>query len=199
LKTIIAALAGASLLAAGAQAAAQSHHGGWSHDTGGASATGGGWAHGSGGTGGTGGGWTHGTSGVPAGASGAATAPSAGMPGGVSRSGFPHGTFAGSRTFDHDFHHHFRSFPVFVGGFGFGLGLAAFDPWFLDSPFYGYWAPYPYYAYGYAPYGPPPPYYTPPVPRGEAAPPPAAQPPAACGSWAWDSVKQVYNWIPCAT
>jgi hypothetical protein len=186
LKTIIAALAGASLLAAGVPAAAQSHHGGWSHGSGGTSATGGG--------------WTHGTSGAPAGMSGAATAP-AGASGGVSRSGFPAGGFAGSRTFDQNhFHHHFRGFPVFLGGFGFGLGLAAFDPWFFDGPFYGYWAPYPYYAYGYAPYGPPPPYYTPPAPRGDAAPPPAAaQPPAACGSWAWDSVKQVYNWVPCAT
>jgi hypothetical protein len=189
LKTIIAALAGASLLAAGAPAAAQSRHGDGNHDTGMRP---------------MGGGWTHGTSGAPAGVSGAtAAAPAPGMTGGVSRGGFPHGTFAGSRTFDHDrdrFHHHFRGFPVFVGGFGFGLGLAAFDPWFFDSPFYGYWAPYPYYAYGYAPYGPPPSYYTPPTPRGDAARPPAVeQAPAACGSWAWDSVKEVYNWVPCAT
>jgi hypothetical protein len=120
---------------------------------------------------------------------------------GAARGGFQRGGFAGGRGFDGDrFHHHFRGFPVFAGGLGFGLGLAAFDPWFFDGPFYGYWEPYPYYAYGYAPYGPPP-YYTPPAPRSDAAPPPpaAAQPPVACGSWAWDSDRQAYNWVPCAT
>lgn len=170
MKTIIAALAGASLLALAAPAAAQSHHGGWSHGSSSSTSSGGsgGWAHGS-----------------PSGSGGQA------VPGGISRGGF-----AGGRAFDGG-HHHFRAFPVFLGGFGFGLGLAAFDPWFFDGPFYGYWEPYPAYGWNYPGYGPPPAYYPPP-PRNDAAPPPAAQqPPAACGSWAWDSAKQVYNWVPC--
>jgi hypothetical protein len=177
LKTIIAALAGASLLALAAPATAQSHHG-WSHgsSSGSSSSRGG-----------------SGASSAPGGSGGQAVA------GGVSRGGFQRGGFAGGAGFGADrFHHHFHGFPVFLGGFGFGLGLAAFDPWFFDGPYYGYWEPYPYYAYG-ASYGPPPPAYYPPT-RGEAAPPPPAaaqQPPAACGSWAWDSAKQVYNWVPC--
>jgi hypothetical protein len=182
LKTIIAALAGASLLALAAPAAAQSHGGGWGHGSS---------------NGGTGGGWTHGSSGGAPSGSGRQGAP--GASGASPRGGFQHGGFAGGRAFDGDhFHHHFHGFPVFLGGFGFGLGLAAFDPWFFDGPYYGSWEPYPYYAYG-APYGPPPPaYYYPPT-RAESAPPgpAAAPPPAACGSWAWDSAKQAYNWVPC--
>jgi hypothetical protein len=102
------------------------------------------------------------------------------------------GGFGAGRVGDHHFHRHFVGFPVFLGGFGlgFGLGLAAYDPWFYGAPYYGY--------YGYYDYPPPPAYYGPPPPSSQAAPPPAAaEPPAACGSWSWDAAKQVYNWVPC--
>jgi hypothetical protein len=193
LKTIVSALAGASLLCLALPAAAQSHRGAASHD---------GWSRG-------------GAIGAPAPA--AVASPAAPASGGhwngsngshwsgsngVPRGGFDHGGLAGGRPFGGDhFHHHFRGFPVFVSGFSLGLGFAAFDPWFY-GPYYGFYEPYPYYAWGYAPYPEPvapPSYYTP--PRSAAAPPAADTPsaPAACGSWVWDSDKQVYNWAPCAT
>lgn len=97
--------------------------------------------------------------------------------------------------------HHFRGghfFPFYGASFGLGLALGLnsfYDPWFHGF----YDGPYPYYGY-YAPY-PPPAGYAPPAPGAEPAPPSgeaAAQPPAACGSWSWDTAKQVYNWVPCA-
>ena len=97
-------------------------------------------------------------------------------------------------------------FAVFGAGFGLGLaaGLSAYDPWF-----YGFYdAPFPYYgAYVFSPY-PPPGYYGPPPPGAPPIAPPSAyqggegaepSTPAACGSWVWDTAKQVYNWSPCAS
>lgn len=162
MKTIVAALAGASLLATALPAAAESaHHGGFGRSS------------------------------------------AAGAPGFGGRTGFGSGRFG------------FRGggrFCCFGGpffGLGLAVGLAAYDPWWFDSPYYGY------YGYGY--YGPYPPYgaYPPPPPGGYypppngAGPPPGAPPmagpqnapgasaPAACGSWSWDAGKQAYNWVPC--
>jgi hypothetical protein len=188
LKTIVVALASASLLAMAAPAMADSsHHGGGG---------GGSW-------GGGGGGWGRGSS---------AAAPSSG---GGFRGGFQGGSVAGPRGFGAS---HFGGRPGFrhFGGFapfyfadfglGFALGMSAIDPWFYDG-FYG-----PYYDAPYAySYGPPPGgyYYPPPgapYPPQQAAPqgaPPTAgattqsQQPAACGSWSWDAAKQAYNWVPC--
>ena len=105
-------------------------------------------------------------------------------------------------------HHgvHRRPFVFYGAGFGLGLaaGLSAYDPWF-----YGFYdAPFPYYgAYVFSPY-PPPGYYGPPPPGAPPIAPPSAyqggegaepSTPAACGSWVWDTAKQVYNWSPCAS
>jgi hypothetical protein len=157
LKTIIAALAGASILTLSVPAAAQQHGGE-------------GWGHGSSGSGRVG----HSATG-----------------GNFPRGGFSSGGFAG-RRFDgargfRNFHD--RSFAFAGLGLGFALGLSFYDPWYYDWPYYGYYAPYPSAPAYYDGYPPPP----------VAAPPPAAAapPPAACGSWAWDSAKQTYNWVPC--
>jgi hypothetical protein len=173
MRTVLAALAGASLLAAALPAAADSHHGGG----------GGGSSRGSAGA--SQGAWHGGGSGNWRG--GSAGARSDWRGGG---SGFNH--FHGGRD-------HFRGAPLVFGGFGLGfaLGLEAGYPWYYDAPFYGY---YPGYAYAVAPrpYAYPPTYddgaYAPPPPAASGA---ASPPPAACGSWRWDTVKQVYNWIPC--
>jgi hypothetical protein len=112
--------------------------------------------------------------------------------GGFARGGFSHGGFDG-RHFDggRGFRHfHDRSFAFAGLGLGFALGLSAYDPWYYDWPYYGYYAPYP----------PPPAYYADyPPPAAVAAPPPVdeARPPAACGSWSWDAARQAYNWVPC--
>jgi hypothetical protein len=167
LKTIVAALGCASLLAAALPAAAESSHGG-------------GWGHGS-------------------------SSSSGGRASGGGRSAAP-GGFAGRSGFAGGFRHGYGYGPRFVRfgypfyaanfGLGFALGLSVLDPWYWDSPYeYG----------GYYPAYPPPGgyYYPAPPPSGQAGPPPsaagAAPPPAACGSWAWDSAKQTYNWVPCAT
>jgi hypothetical protein len=163
LKSIIAALAGASLLAIAMPAAAQ-HAGGGGHG-------------GSSGGGMHSGGFSHG---------GVAGRP--GFEGGHFHGGFSHEGFAGRPGFDGDrfhrgFHRGFGGDPfAFAGlGLGFALGLNAYDPWYYDGPYYGYYPDYP-----------PPPAYS-------YAPPPAnaAPPPAACGSWSWDAARQAYNWVPC--
>jgi hypothetical protein len=102
-------------------------------------------------------------------------------------------SFAGHRGFRPGF----GGYPFYFADFGLGLalGLSFIDPWYYDGVYGGY--------YGNYAYGPPPPYYYPPAPYGQAGPPPppatSAQPPAACGSWAWDTAKQVYNWVACAS
>jgi hypothetical protein len=181
LKTIVVALASASLLAMAAPAMADSsHHGG-------GGGRGGSW-------GGGGGGWSHGSS---------AAAPSSG---GGFRGGFQGHSFPGPRGFGAShFHgrpgfHHFGGFaPYYFADFGLGLafGMSAIDPWFYDG-FYG-----PYYDAPYA-YGPPPGgYYYPPQQAAPQGAPPTAgattqsQQPAACGSWSWDAAKQAYDWVPC--
>jgi hypothetical protein len=112
LKSLIAALAGASLLAIAMPAAAQ--HGGGGHGGGGFS---GGGMHSSGGM--------HG----------------GGMhSGGFSRGGFAgHRGFDGGH-FHREFHRGFGGDPfAFSGlGLGFALGLNAYDPWYYDGPYYGY-------------------------------------------------------------
>ncbi|MGZ3404337.1 MAG: hypothetical protein ACXWKN_15800, partial [Phenylobacterium sp.] len=176
--------------------------GGWSRAGVGSRGGPGGWSHGGAGSGSVGGGWVHGSG-------GGASSPSGAVNGG--RSGLQGGSFAGrggfgASHFGHGYHPRFigfRGYPYYFAdfGLGFALGLSVLDPWYYD---YG-----PYYAgYYYAPYGPPPGgYYYPAPPTGYAPPPAqaapptgdAAPPPAACGSWKWDTEKQTYNWIPCAS
>jgi hypothetical protein len=170
LKTIVAALGCASLLATALPAAAQSSHhsGGWGHSSAGS------------------------PSGVGVGSS------HSGFPGGSfgGRSGFAGGFHHGFGPRHVHFGYPFYAADF---GLGFALGLSVIDPWYWDSPYYygGYYAPYPPPG-GY--YPPPPGAYPPPPPGQAAPPPPgaAAPPAAACGSWSWDAAKQAYNWVPCA-
>ena len=177
LKTLVAALGCASLLAAAVPAAAEDSH----HSNGG-------------------GGWSHGGSSAQAAPSGGGSGSRSGFQGGafaVRGSGASHvGSGFRPRFIG------FRGYPYYFAdfGLGFALGLSVLDPWYYD---YG---PY-YAGYYYPPYGPPPGgYYAPPPPNGYAPPPAqaapagnAGQPPAACGSWKWDADKQTYNWSPCAS
>jgi hypothetical protein len=180
LKTILAALAGASILAAPLPVLAQTHDGG-------------GGFHGGGGVGGFHGGGFHGGPG-PASIGGY-------HPGGGVRPGYGSGThygygagrYAGGY---HGYSHYrgyggYRGYPYFAGGLGLGIALglsASYDPWYYDyydAPFYGYSE-----TVTVENDAPPPPVY-------DAAPPAAQAAPAACGSWSWDAARQVYNWIPC--
>ncbi|RAK59827.1 hypothetical protein DJ021_08420 [Phenylobacterium hankyongense] len=181
MKTILAALAGAAILAAPLPVLAQSHGGGsGSHG-------GGGGFHGGGFHGGPG----------PAAIGGY-------HPGGVrpAYGSGPHygdgeGHYAGGYRGDHGYSHYRGGYPYYAGGLGLGFALglnAGYGPWSYGSPWYDYYdAPF----YGYSRTvtvennTPPPPVY-------DAAPPaPAAQAAPACGSWSWDAARQAYNWVPC--
>jgi hypothetical protein len=174
LKTLVAALGCASLLAAAVPAAAEDSH----HSSGG-------------------GGWSHGGSSAQAGP-GVSGGSRSGFQGGAFA-----GRGVGASHFGSGFRPRFigfRGYPYYFAdfGLGFALGLSVLDPWYYD---YGpYYAGYYYPPYGPPPGG----YYAPPPPNGYAPPPAqaapsAAQPPAACGSWKWDADKQTYNWSPCAS
>ncbi|MBS0332732.1 MAG: hypothetical protein JSS35_08200, partial [Proteobacteria bacterium] len=121
MKTIVAALAGASLLALAVPAVAESPHsgggsGGWSH--GGGS----GGMHGGGMAGAPGGGWSHGGN---------------WSRGGFAHSGAPSGFagrsgFSGHPGFNHFHGFHGRPYPFYGASFGLGLvaGLSFYDPWY---------------------------------------------------------------------
>jgi hypothetical protein len=188
LKPVLAALAGASLLALAFPAAAQ-HHGGGFHGGGGG-----------------------GTAPAPGGPGATAGAPGGGFHGGgprgggISRGGAASGGWRGGGWSDGRSSGGGRGYypgggysynPWAYGSFGLGLalGLEARDPWYYDYPYYGYRSyevsetmPDDGYddhrPYGYA---------------AEQPPPTAADrdPPPGCGSWSWDPRQDVYTWNAC--
>jgi hypothetical protein len=171
MKIVLAALASASLVAAGlaaspalAQSRGGGHHGGggaWHGGGGGGSAWhGGGGYHGGGHYTARGGGYRGGA-----------------YYGGRGYYGHGYGGYYGGR--------YAYGFPYFAGGaaLGFALGSSYLSPWYYDYP--------PAYSYSYR-VDPGPPLY-------EATPDYGAEPPVACGSWTWDTGRQTYFWTPCST
>lgn len=178
MKIALAALASASLIAAGMAASpvsAQSRGGGWH---------GGGGSYHGGGGGGGGGAYHGGAGGYQGGGH------YAGGGGGYRGGGYYGGGYARGGDYGHSYRGYYGGryaygFPYFVGGaaLGFALSSAYLSPWYDDYP-----PAYSYYSYRI---DPGPPVYDVPPDYGAA-------PPAACGSWTWDTGRQTYFWVPCS-
>lgn len=168
MKTFVAALAGASLIALAAPAAAEpNHHSGWGHSSDAAASSGG--FRGPGG---------YGRSAYAAGGYGF-------HPRFVGFVGYPYyfadfglGFALGLSVVD----------PWYYDGYYAPYG-SYYAPYGPPPPPGGYYYPAPGAAYA-----PPASQAAPPPPSAGASQPPAA----ACGSWSWDQAKQTYNWVPCS-